>query len=332
MTGWAVGIGLLGVAGLVVLVYWQLVIAEGAYLGPRVVALTYDWIARRYDAIKQFDPRDERWFVAGPLLRQLTGVRQPLVLDVATGTGRLPMALLANRFPGRIVGLDLSLGMLRQAHRKLKPYGDGVRLIWQDASHLPFDDGAFDAVTCLESLEFLPRPLEALAEMVRVLAPGGVLFLTNRVGREACLLPGKAIPRSQFGEVLASHPLRDLDVRVWQHSYDLAMARKEGHLGSEGQGGVDPWTILRCPRCGGSMVRGVAALTCLCEDHSQRRFVARLQVFRELDCNPGHGTHHRCKYPRNSLYFNGLHIEMYAPCTATEPSYGLPAGVHAVIR
>jgi ubiquinone/menaquinone biosynthesis C-methylase UbiE len=266
MTGWGIGAALLGVAGLAALVYWQLVIAEGAYLGPRVVARTYDWVARRYDAIKQFDPRDERWFVAGPLLRQLAGVGQPLVLDVATGTGRLPMALLRDRFAGRIVGLDLSLGMLRQAHRKLQPYGDQVRLIWQDASHLPFDDGAFDAVTCLESLEFLPQPLEALDEMVRVLAPGGVLFLTNRVGREARLLPGKAIPRSQFKQVLASHLLRDLDVRVWQHSYDLATARKEGCLGPEGQGDVDPWTIVRCPRCGGSMVRGVASVTCLeCE-------------------------------------------------------------------
>jgi SAM-dependent methyltransferase len=266
MTGWGLAAALLGVAGLAALIYWQLVIAEGAYLGPRVVARTYDWVASRYDAIKQFDPRDERWFVAGPLLRQLAGVRRPLVLDVATGTGRLPMALLRDRFPGRIVGLDLSLGMLRQAHRKLQPYGDQVRLIWQDASHLPFEDGVFDAVTCLESLEFLPRPLEALAEIVRVLAPGGVLVLTNRVGREARLLPGKAIPRCEFEQVLASHPLRDLDVRVWQHSYDLAMARKEGRLGPEGRGDAEPLTLLRCPHCGGPMVRGVAALACVeCE-------------------------------------------------------------------
>jgi ubiquinone/menaquinone biosynthesis C-methylase UbiE len=280
MTGWGLAAALLGVAGLAALVYWQLVIAEGAYLGSRVVARTYDWVARRYDAIKQFDPRDERWFVAGPLLRQLAGVEQPLVLDVATGTGRLPMALLRDRFPGRIVGLDLSLGMLRQAHRKLQPYGDRVRLIWHDASHLPFDDGVFDAVTCLESLEFMPQPLEALAEMVRVLAPGGVLFLTNRVGREARLLPGKAIPRSQFEGVLASHPLRDLEVRVWQHSYDLAIASKEGHLGPEGKGAEAPISLLRCPHCGGPMVRGVAALACVeCErTYRIREGIVRLAV------------------------------------------------------
>ena len=113
------------------------------------------------------------------------GVDRPLLLDVATGTGRVPLALLRNRFAatgGRIVGLDLSWGMLRQARAKLQDYDRWVDLVWQDASHLPFDDGTFDAVTCMEALEFLPRPREALAEMVRVLAPGGLLAVTNRVG------------------------------------------------------------------------------------------------------------------------------------------------------
>jgi SAM-dependent methyltransferase len=173
--------------------------------------------------------------------------------------------------------------MLRQARYKLQPYGNQVRLIWQDASHLPFDDGTFDAVTCLESLEFLPRPLEALAEMVRVLAPGGALFLSNRVGHEARLLPGKAIPRPQFKRTLASHALRDVDIRAWQPSYDLAMARKEGRLGSEGRGGVDPLSLLRCPRCGGSLTRGVAALSCLeCEQtHRIRGGILRLAASRD---------------------------------------------------
>lgn len=283
MTWWRLALAVFGVVGLAALVYWQLVIAEGAYLGPRFVAGTYDWVARRYDAIKQFSPRDESWFVADPLMRQLASVRRPLVLDVATGTGRLPVALLHDHFPGRIVGLDLSLGMLRQARYKLQPYGNQVRLIWQDASHLPFDDGTFDAVTCLESLEFLPRPLEALAEMVRVLAPGGALFLSNRVGHEARLLPGKAIPRPQFKRTLASHALRDVDIRAWQPSYDLAMARKEGRLGSEGRGGVDPLSLLRCPRCGGSLTRGVAALSCLeCEQtHRIRGGILRLAASRD---------------------------------------------------
>jgi ubiquinone/menaquinone biosynthesis C-methylase UbiE len=148
-------------------------------------------------------------------------------LDVATGTGRLPAALLNAHFQGRIVGLDLSRGMLRQARAKFRAHGDRVSLLWQDARFLPFGDGTFDAVVCLESLEFMPRPLDVLAEMVRVLAPGGVLFVTNRVGREAHFLPGRAMPRPDFQQILAALRLREVEVRPWQVQYDLAIARKE---------------------------------------------------------------------------------------------------------
>jgi ubiquinone/menaquinone biosynthesis C-methylase UbiE len=242
--------------------YWQLIVAEGAYLGPRVVAKTYDWVASRYDGIKQFNAGDDRRFLARPILAGLKGVVCPRVLDVATGTGRLPLALLEDGFAGQIVGLDLSLGMLRQAHSKLKPFAGQVQLVWQDAADLPFGDASFDAVTCLEALEFLPKPLEALSEMVRVLAPGGVLLVTNRVGREARLLPGRALPRYLFDLVLVAHPLHDLAVRAWQVSYDLALARKEGAADMAGQGGTDLVSVLRCPGCGGGLLEGDISLSC----------------------------------------------------------------------
>lgn len=262
MTGLWVALAVAGVVVLIALAYWQLIIAEGAYLGPRVVAWTYDLVARRYDVIKRFSPRDESWFVAGPLLRDLVGVRCPWVLDVATGTGRLPLALLRERFHGQIIGLDLSRGMLRQAHSKLKPYGERVHLVWQDASHLPFNDSVFDAVTCLESLEFLPHPFEALAEMVRVLAPGGVLLLTNRVGSESRLLPGRAIPRPLFEQALTALPLWGVEIRPWQVSYDLAKAYKQGHWGKVGRSDVDLVSLLRCPGCGGGLQQDTARLLC----------------------------------------------------------------------
>jgi ubiquinone/menaquinone biosynthesis C-methylase UbiE len=254
---------LLFIAGLVILAYWQLIIAEGTYLGPRFVAWTYDLVAKRYDATKQFVPRDEGWFVAGPLARSLQGIVSPFVLDVATGTGRVPQALLRDRFQGHIVGLDLSRGMLRQAHAKLQSYGEQVRLVWQDASQLPFEDGAFDAVTCLESLEFMRRPLDVLAEMVRVLAPGGTLLITNRVGWESHLLPGRAMSRAEFEEALASLPLRDVNVRRWQVQYDMAIARK---IGQRRNRQTEPISVLRCPACGGSLQRQGPALLCVeCE-------------------------------------------------------------------
>jgi ubiquinone/menaquinone biosynthesis C-methylase UbiE len=262
MNWWEIGLVAACLAVLVALVYWQMIIAEGAYLGARVVAWTYDIVSRRYDAIKQFKPKNESWFVAAPLLRELIGIERPLVLDVATGTGRLPLALLRERFRGQIVGLDLSRGMLRQARRKLAAYSDQVSLLWQDASRLPFSDGTFDAVTCLESLEFMPDPREALGEMVRVLAPGGVLFVTNRVGHEARLLPGRAIPRPEFERVLAGQPLSDYRVQRWQVNYDQAFARKAGERAVGARQGTDLASLLRCPACGGGVQRGGMAYSC----------------------------------------------------------------------
>jgi ubiquinone/menaquinone biosynthesis C-methylase UbiE len=243
--------------------YWLFIIAEATYLGPWAVAWTYDLVARHYDRIKQFNPQDESWYVAGPILRDLHGVERPLVLDVATGTGRVPVALLregAGRW-GAILGLDLSWGMLHRARAKLGQYGN-VILVRYDARHLPFDDDTFDAVTCMESLEFMPRPLDVLAEMVRVLAPGGTLLVTNRVGREAQLLPRRAISRPGFREALAALPLEQIDVRRWQVNYDLAAARKTGSrpVGPDGQ--QTAASILRCPGCGGALDQVTGGLAC----------------------------------------------------------------------
>lgn len=277
-------LGLVIGIGLAALLYWLFVIAEGTYLGPQVVAWTYDLVAGRYDAIKQFKPRDESWFVAAPLLQGLAGIERPLVLDVATGTGRLPLALFRDHFRGHVTGLDLSLGMLRRARSRLADYGERVSLVWQDASHLPFDDGTFDAVASLESLEFMSQPRQVLAEMVRVLAPGGVLMLTNRVGYEARLLPGRAIPRPAFTQALTEHGLRQVEVRPWQENYDLALARKPGAPRSRPAGDAAPGTsAIRCPACGGTLVRGPGRLSCpICERaHEIREGIVHLASSKE---------------------------------------------------
>lgn len=287
----------LGIICLVALAYWQLIIAEGTYLGSRVVAWTYDLVASRYDGIKKFVAEDERWFVAQPILMALWGVESPLLLDVATGTGRLPLALLRAHFQGCIVGLDVSRGMLRQARAKLQPYGEQVSLVWQDAGTLPFADGTFDAVSCLESLEFMSHPLEVLAELVRVLAPGGVLFVTNRVGREARFLPGRAFPRNAFREALAGQPLEQIEVRAWQVQYDRAIARKQGSPSVDGQGVVARVSdcgqgmierlaaLVWCPSCGGRLVGGVARLSCAaCERaYPIREGILHLEAFEGQD-------------------------------------------------
>jgi SAM-dependent methyltransferase len=248
----SVGLGLLGLVALGLLLYWQLIVAEGTYLGPRIVVLLYDLSAHIYERIKQFDAGTEQWFLGLPLARALDLIPAPLVLDVATGTGRLQRALLRQpAFEGRVIGLDLSRRMLRQAVQRTAQFADRLTYIWQDARKLPFEDGTFDAVSCLEALEFTPDPQEVLVELVRVLRPGGVLLVTNRIGRDARLLPGRVFPRDGFKQVLCEFPLEDVKVRPWQMDYDLAWAIKAG----EPKGGsVRPLPeIMRCPTCGGRL-------------------------------------------------------------------------------
>lgn len=231
--------------------YWALIITEGAYLGARTVAWTYDLTARRYDDIKQFNPQDDAWLLAGPLLRALRDVDCPLVLDVATGTGRLPLALLDRpSFRGTVIGLDLSRKMLHQAREKMLAHAGRYALVWRDAQHLPFPDGTFDAVCCLEELEFMPSPGRVLDEMVRVLRPGGVLVITNRINWEGKLMPGKAFTDDQLRAMLGEIGIAQVEFRPWQVYYDLIWARRGGVPSRLGYGTREVNEILRCPRCG----------------------------------------------------------------------------------
>ncbi len=96
-------------------------------------------------------------------------------LDVGTGTG-LVAAAAAPAAGGRVVGLDLSPAMLRRARERVAPLG--VALVTGDAEALPCRDGSFDAAAGHFVLALLARPAAALAELRRVLRPGGRVALT----------------------------------------------------------------------------------------------------------------------------------------------------------
>jgi SAM-dependent methyltransferase len=156
--------------------------------------------------------------------------------------------------------------MLAEAVKRTSQFADRLTYIWQDARNLPFDDDTFDAVTCLEALEFTPNPRQVLAELVRVLRPGGVLLTTNRIGRDVKLLPGRTFPREEFEQVLANFPLEDIKVRPWQMDYDLAWAIKTG---TPRGGSIRPLPeILRCPTCSGRVERAADAFHCTTCKHA----------------------------------------------------------------
>ncbi len=245
---------LLGLPFLLVLLYWQIIIAEGAYLGRRLVALLYNLSASLYDRIKGYEEEYEAWFLGQPLARALALQPDPLVLDVATGTGRLPLTLFRDgHYRGRLIGLDYACRMVQHAARKLAPWRERITWLCQDAMALPFPDETFDAVTCLEALEFFPSPKVALREMVRVLRAGGLLLITNRIGRDAALLPGRAFDPIDFEEMLHSLGLEMVKTKPWQEDYDLVWARKRGIGGPVGMRRLEE--LLLCPRCGMSLRR-----------------------------------------------------------------------------
>ena len=136
--------------------------AAEAYEATFVPALFADWADHVVDA---------------------AGVRPGLaVLDVACGTGAVTR-VAAERLggSGRIVGLDLNEGMLSVA-RRLYPAIDWVL---GDAMDLPFEDAAFDAVLCQAALMFVPNAGQAIAEMARVVRPGGTVAVQVWAAREA---------------------------------------------------------------------------------------------------------------------------------------------------
>lgn len=209
------------------LIHWLFIRTEGVFLGRRIVVWLYDLAANRYDGIKQFDADTESAFITWPLRRRLKHFPAPLVLDVATGTGRLPYFLLQEpEFNGRVIGLDASAGMLAQAQVKLVPFGDRVALVRQSALDLPFGDATFAAVTCLEALEFLPDDTAALREMARVLRPGGVLLVSRRQGPDAPWFLGHTHDRDAFEARLADCGLTDIRTQPWQVEYELVWAMR----------------------------------------------------------------------------------------------------------
>ncbi len=106
--------------------------------------------------------------------RWLAGGARGLTLDLGCGTGRsLPL------FPAaaRVIGIDPSLDALRRARRR----APGVPLVQGNAEALPFRPGAFDTVAATLVFCSVPHPARGLAEVRRVLAPGGTLRMIEHV-------------------------------------------------------------------------------------------------------------------------------------------------------
>jgi hypothetical protein len=91
-----------------------------------------------------------------------------------------------------------------------------------------------------------------LAELLRVAQPGGLLVLTNRIGREARLLPGRTFSRERLSATLRSLGAAGVEIMPWQMDYDLVFAVKQGQAAPAEAG--DWMKKLQCPCCGADPV------------------------------------------------------------------------------
>jgi len=144
----------------------------GADETARVRAI-WDRLAPTYDRSAGFEAwllRDGRAWVIG----QATGK----ILEIAIGTGRnLP------HYPAgaRLTGFDISPRMLAIADERARALGLEIELALGDAQHLSYEDASFDTVVCTLALCSIPDDRAAIAEVFRVLRPGGRFVLVEHV-------------------------------------------------------------------------------------------------------------------------------------------------------
>lgn len=127
------------------------------------------------------------------------------LLDLATGTGAI--ARLAAARGASVVGVDVSIGMLEVARTR----SPGLDLRLADACALPFADGAFDVVTCGLALSHFAERERALAEVLRILRPGGMLVAS-------AWAEGSTFPTTGVGEILDRYAGRaptTVDEETW---------------------------------------------------------------------------------------------------------------------
>ena len=135
----------------------------------------FDRIAKRYDRMNRIISLglDRGW--RSQLVEELRIPENGTVLDVATGTGDVALAIASSGEGISVVGLDPSVGMLEVGREKVaqRDMHPRVRLDFGDAQEMPYENDAFDASCISFGIRNVPDREQGLREMVRVTRPGG---------------------------------------------------------------------------------------------------------------------------------------------------------------
>lgn len=134
--------------------------------------------ARAYDAMDHAAVNAQ--FVAA-FLQAHGPCRGGEVLDVGTGTARIPITLCQADPEARVLGIDLAQQMLAVGRANVEEAGlsPRIRLVLGDAKSSNLASGGFEAVVSNSIVHHIPEPAPAFAEMARLVAPGGTLFVRD---------------------------------------------------------------------------------------------------------------------------------------------------------
>jgi demethylmenaquinone methyltransferase/2-methoxy-6-polyprenyl-1,4-benzoquinol methylase len=142
------------------------------------VAKMFDAISGNYDSLNRVISFgiDIKW--RKKVLKIIAKSKPETILDIATGTGDLAI-LMTQTSAKKIIGLDISLGMLEVGIKKIadKKLSDTIEMVLGDSENMPFDDNYFDAITVAFGVRNFETLEKGLADILRVLKPNGVFVI-----------------------------------------------------------------------------------------------------------------------------------------------------------
>jgi demethylmenaquinone methyltransferase / 2-methoxy-6-polyprenyl-1,4-benzoquinol methylase len=158
------------------------------------VAEMFNSIATRYDFLNRFLSVgiDITW--RKKAIKELKAIHPKIMLDVATGTGDFAVAANKILHPDKIIGIDISEGMLDIGRKKIQKLhlDDKIELIAGDSETINFSTSSFDAITVAFGVRNFEDLEKGLKEMRRVLKPGGKVSILE------CTMPKNVLIKSFY--------------------------------------------------------------------------------------------------------------------------------------
>jgi demethylmenaquinone methyltransferase/2-methoxy-6-polyprenyl-1,4-benzoquinol methylase len=145
----------------------------------RQVADMFNRIAFRYDFMNHLLSGGLDLYWRRRAISELVQTHPAIVLDVATGTGDMAILMTKYLHPDKIIGIDISEGMLELGRKKIARLSapEQVELLKGDSETMSFPDAVFEAVTVAFGVLNFEHLEKGLEEMIRVLKPGGKLVV-----------------------------------------------------------------------------------------------------------------------------------------------------------